>query len=133
MVRNTPDGVIRKALHTSSVTFAVAVAVKHMTRSALISSTNRATWVANVSKSAKEGGKDRTGTFQIVGSKRVAPLRNAYINCCSRSRRKRMRFSYLRDAVCLVNSNETDTTLNKFHALNKSLIVQPLRGTVNDL
>lgn len=43
IVRKTPSWSIRNALQTSSATLAVAVAVKQMTRSALISSTKRAT------------------------------------------------------------------------------------------
>jgi hypothetical protein len=42
-VRKTHDLEMLKALQTSSATLGVAVAVKHTTRSALISSTNRAT------------------------------------------------------------------------------------------
>ena len=42
-VRKTHDLLMSKALQTSSATLAVAVAVKHTTRSASISSTNRAT------------------------------------------------------------------------------------------
>ena len=42
-VRKTHDLSMLKALQTSSATLGVAVAVKHTTRSALISSTNRAT------------------------------------------------------------------------------------------
>lgn len=41
--------------------------------------------------------------------------------------------SYLRNTVRFVNGDKTDASLHVLHALNKSFIVETLRGAVDDL